>query len=75
MEGLSVRTEGWAADVTGLYLVLSPQRTLAGELTVALRQGSGCTGRLGWDTEEERGGGEDPVTAAWGRICLLGQVN
>lgn len=75
MSGLSVRAEGWADDVTGLYLVFSPQGLLDEELTVRLCQGSGFTGRLDWDEEEKRGGGEDPVTAAWGQICLLGEVN
>lgn len=75
VSGLSARAEGWADDVSGLYLVFSPQRTLDGELTVRLCQESGFTARRGWDKEEKRGGGEDPVTAAWGRICLLGEVN
>lgn len=75
VSGLSVEAEGWPDDVTGLYLVFSPQRTLDGELTVRLCQASGFTARRGRDKEEQRGGGEDPVTAAWGQICLLGEVN
>lgn len=76
------RCQGWVWRLKvgqmmspGLYLVFSPQRTLDGELTVGFCQESGFTTRRGWDEEEKRGGGEDPVTAAWGQICLLGEVN